>query len=116
MLIKGMAIASAAALGLLFLGYGASAGPASKIPAPFASPAASAGSKGGLTFIEYRHSHRRMRYRHSRFANHGYGEYRGYGYGSRNSGPPYDSCYMKCIFSSHPADFCRAVSHQHFCY
>jgi hypothetical protein len=30
------------------------------------------------------------------------------------SGPPYSRCYMNCINSSHPADFCEDQS-PHFC-
>jgi hypothetical protein len=28
----------------------------------------------------------------------------------RNDGPPYGRCYLRCINSGHPADFCRDVS------
>jgi hypothetical protein len=116
MIVKRTAIIAVAAAGLACLGCAASAGPASKIGAALASRTASADAKSALTLIDDRNSDRRPRYRHRRFAKHRYGEYQGYGYGRRNSGPPYSSCYMKCIYSSHPADFCRDVASEHFCY
>jgi hypothetical protein len=116
MIVKRSAIIAMAVAGFVCLGYAASAGPASKTGAPFASQAASADAKSVFTLIGDRNSDRRMRSRRSRFAKHRYGEYRGYENSHRNSGPPYGSCYMKCINSSHPADFCRDVASQHFCY
>jgi len=113
MLIKRIAIASAAALGLLSLGYGASAGPATMGQADSLATQASGGSNPTLILVDDSgyHRHHRRRYAKSRDDRY-YGKITG-----RNSaGPPYDDCYMKCIFSSHPADFCQEVSHQHFCY
>jgi hypothetical protein len=112
MTIKRMVIASATAVGILCLGYAASAGPAAKSQA--VSQSVLANSKTVLTLVEDRDSgdrgSSRKRYRHRRLAKHWY-DGRG-----RNSGPPYSSCYMKCIYSSHPADFCRDVASDHFCY
>jgi hypothetical protein len=34
--------------------------------------------------------------------------------GRRTSGPPYGRCFMNCINSSHPADFCQNQAY-HFC-
>jgi hypothetical protein len=113
MLIKRMAIASAAALGLLSLGYGASAGPATQSQIVSAAQQASAGSNSALVLAGDR-----RRYRRSRVARRRYGGYGDYGKitGRTSAGPPYDSCYMKCVQSSHPADFCQEVARQHFCY
>jgi hypothetical protein len=110
MLIKRMAIASAAAFGLLSLGYGASAGPATQSQIVSAAQQASAGSDSALVLAGDR---RRYRRRAARYRDRGY-----YGKitGRTSAGPPYNSCYMKCIQSSHPADFCQEVANQHFCY
>jgi hypothetical protein len=114
MIIKRMAIASATAVGILCLGYAASAGPAAKSQAAPASQSALVDSKTALALVEDWASgdrgNSRRRYRHGRLAKHWYDGRR------RNSGPPYSSCYMKCIYSSHPADFCRDVASDHFCY
>jgi hypothetical protein len=59
-----------------------------------------------------------FRRRHLRYRREGYpaahweGENR---WPRRNDGPPYSRCFMKCINSGHPADFCRTVPF-HFCY
>jgi hypothetical protein len=56
---------------------------------------------------------KRLRYRHGGYpAAHWEGESR---WPRRNDGPPYGRCFMKCINSGHPADFCRTVPF-HFCY
>jgi hypothetical protein len=106
MIIKRIAIASAA-VGLLCLGYSASAGPAAKNQAASASQSAFVGSKTAPVPVYW---YSRRHYRRGRVAKHWYNGHR------RNMGPPYDSCYMNCINSSHPADFCQAVSSIHFCY
>jgi hypothetical protein len=31
-----------------------------------------------------------------------------------NSGPPYSDCYMKCINSGNPGDYCQ-INEQNFC-
>lgn len=113
MFITRMAIASAAAAGLLCLAHPASAGPAANGQAAFASQSAPVDSQAAVIPVAERNEDRhrlRGHYRRGRVANHGYDGHR------RNEGPPYSRCYMQCINSSHPADFCRDVSEDHFCY
>jgi hypothetical protein len=115
MFIKRMALALAALLGLLSLGYTAFANPIIPGQAPYAREAAPMTAGTFLKVADdrgYPRSHR-----HRRFARHR-GWHDGYHwYGRRpESGPPYSSCYMKCIYSSHPADFCSNVARDHFCF
>jgi hypothetical protein len=114
MFIKRMALASAGMLGVLSFGGTTFAHPI--VPGHAAHAGGTAPVTAGTFLLvddrgNPRRSHRR------RFARHrGWREgYQGYGR-DRDSGPPYSTCYMKCIYSSHPADFCQSVARDHFCY
>jgi hypothetical protein len=115
MFIKRIAIASAAILGLLPFSQMASAGPVIPGQAAYSTETASVTAGAFLKVADdwdYPRRHRRSRFARHRGSHEGY-----YGYGRhRDSGPPYSSCYMKCIYSSHPADFCSNVARDHFCY
>jgi hypothetical protein len=92
------------------LGYAAFAGPAAEGQA-HALRSALVDAKTAVTLVDDRsfgyRAHRR--YRRSQVV-----PYR-YDWHSRwDSGPPYSDCYMNCINSGHPADFCQNVSY-HFC-
>jgi len=115
MIVKRTAIITLAVAGLVCFGCGASAGPAAKSQTVSATRQASAGPNTALILVEDWKRHDRRHYRH-RLAKSRDDRYYGYGSGRTSAGPPYDSCYMKCIQSMHPADFCQEVSHQHFCY
>jgi hypothetical protein len=112
MFIKRIAIVSAAALGLLSIGYAASANPI------FSGQAAKADSKSTRPFLkvsgDWDSGYSRKHYRHRMAKSQDWD--RGYWHRHRDSGPPYSACYMKCIYLSHPADFCQNVAHIHFCY
>jgi hypothetical protein len=115
MFIKRMAIASAAVLGLLSFGHTASADPINPGQAAYAGEAVSITAGIFLKVRDgwdYPRSHRRRRFARHRGWHEGYHWYRRH----PESGPPYSSCYMKCIYSSHPADFCANVARDHFCY
>ncbi len=34
----------------------------------------------------------------------------------KNYGRPYNACFMNCINSGHPLDFCKNVANLHFCF
>jgi hypothetical protein len=109
------AIAAVVALDLSLLGYAASAGPAANGQAASALQSALVDAKTAVTLIDDRNSgfHSQRRYRRSQVASYRYDWLR-YGHSRRDSGPPYSACYMNCIYSGHPADFCQNVSY-HFC-
>jgi hypothetical protein len=108
MLIKRIVMATAAAVGLLLLECAALATPI--VPIQGANQVASVNAGQFLKVTDDRRSGYRYKHHRRRIAQSHDWQRR------QNSGPPYDSCYMKCINSSHPADFCQAVSHEHFCY
>ena len=115
MFMKRMVLASTAVLGLLSFGCAAFANPINPGEAAYAGEAATLTTG---TFVKVADgSDYSPGYRRRRFARH-HGWQEGYHrYGRRHeSGPPYSSCYMKCIYSSHPADFCANVARDHFCY
>jgi outer membrane lipoprotein-sorting protein len=107
MLIIRTAIAAVATLGLSLLGYAAFAGPAAKGQAASALRSALVDAKTAVTLVDDRNSgyHAHRRYRRSQVAPYRY---------RWDSDPPYSDCYMNCINSGHPADFCQNVSY-HFC-
>jgi hypothetical protein len=115
MFIKPMTLASAAVLGLLSFGYTAFANPAIPGQAADAGEAVSMTTGAVLKVADgwdSPRSHRRHRFARHRDWHDGYHWYSRH----RESGLPYSSCYMKCIYSSHPADFCGNVARDHFCY
>jgi hypothetical protein len=114
--IKRMTIVSVAALGLFSLGYAAYANPAAPVQAAHRGQAALMNTKHFSKVSDgrdqrYWRNHHRRRLARSRHWHHEYS----HGY-YRESGPPYSSCFMKCINSGHPADFCQNVARDHFCF
>jgi hypothetical protein len=110
MYMKRTVIASIAALGLLSPAVSISI--AAEVPAFTRAGSSSVGdivkvSDGWGPVYASRHCRRIEDSRYCRWQ---------YSHRHRNSGPPYGPCYMKCINSGHPADFCQNVSRQHFCY
>jgi hypothetical protein len=115
MFIKRVALASAAVLGLLSFGCTTFANPIIPGQAGHAGETASVMTGTFLKVADEGNNPRN--YHRRRFARHrswheGYRWYDRH----RDSGPPYSACYMKCIYSSHPADFCKNVARDHFCY
>jgi hypothetical protein len=108
MFINRMAAASVAAVGLFSLGCAALANPIVPIQGVNQVASMNAGQFLKVT-DDQRSGYTHKRHRRRIAQSHDWQR-------RQNSGPPYDSCYMKCINSSHPADFCQAVSHEHFCY
>jgi hypothetical protein len=115
MLIIRTAVAAVVALGLSLLGYAAFAGPAAKGQAVSALQSALVDAKTAVTLVDDRNSgyHAHRRYRRSQVAPYRYDWLRN-GHSRWDSDPPYRDCYMNCINSGHPADFCQNVSY-HFC-
>lgn len=112
MSIKRILIAAGAVLGLSLAGHVAYAGTSAQVLANHSALA----SKGAFTpVVEDWASSERPRLRRKREASYWYDEY-GYRHARRRSGPPYGRCFMQCINSGHPADFCQAVAHSHFCF
>ena len=111
MLIIRTAIAAVVALGLSLLGYAAFAGPAAEGQAAPALRSALVDAKTAITLVDDRNSGYRA---HRRYRRSQVTQYR-YDWRSRwDSDLPYSDCYMNCINSGHPADFCQNVSY-HFC-
>ena len=108
MLIIRTAIAAVVALGAL-------AGPAAEGQAAPALRSALADAKTAVTLVDDRNSgyHAHRRYRRNHVAPYRC-DWLKYGYSRWDSDPPYSDCYMNCINSGHPADFCQNVSY-HFC-
>ena len=113
MLIVRPVIAAVVALGLSLLGYAAFAGPAAEGQAVPALRSALVDAKTAVTLVDDRYSGYRAhrRYRRSQVMPYRYGWHSRWGW---DSDPPYGDCYMNCINSGHPADFCQNVSY-HFC-
>jgi hypothetical protein len=109
MFIKRMAIASVAALATLSLGYVASANPAQ---APHFVQASMTSSPIAKVSDERDQEHQR-RYHRRRIAK-SQDWYYAHPHRFRDSGPPYSRCYMNCVQSGHPGDFCEVASY-HFC-
>jgi hypothetical protein len=110
--IKHIVIAAGAVLGLSLAGHAAFAGAS----APgLANHSALARSSAFTPVAEDWASGDRPRLRRKRESSYWYDEY-GYRHARRHSGPPYGRCFMECINSGHPADFCQTVAHSHFCF
>jgi hypothetical protein len=109
------AIAAVLVLGQFLLGYAAFAGPVAKGQAASALQSAPVDAKTAVTLVDDRNSgnHAHRRYRRSEVAPFRYDWLR-YGHSRWDSDPPEGDCYMNCINSGHPADFCQNVSY-HFC-